>query len=69
MIDKELTEKDDKEEWVKLSSSVAVNVTCEQTGDGHAAPLREAEDIANLAKKYGRVWNPSCSSATVMMKS
>ena len=51
---KELAEKDDKEEWVKLSSSVAVNVTCEQTGDGHAAPLREAEDIANLAKKYNK---------------
>ena len=30
------------------------NVTSEQTGDGHAAPLREAEDIAQLAKKYGR---------------
>ncbi|WP_407380679.1 5,10-methenyltetrahydromethanopterin hydrogenase cofactor biosynthesis protein HmdC [Methanobrevibacter sp.] len=54
LIDKELSEKDDKEEWIKLSSSVAVNVTSEQTGDGHAAPLREAEDIANLAKKYGR---------------
>ena len=54
LIDKELEQKDDKEEWVKLSSSVAVNVTCEQTGDGHAAPLREAEDIAQLAKKYGR---------------
>ena len=54
LIDKELEQKGDKEEWVKLSSSVAVNVTCEQTGDGHAAPLREAEDIANLAKKYGR---------------
>ena len=54
LIDKELEQKDDKEEWVKLSSSVAVNVTCEQTGDGHAAPLREAEDLAQLAKKYGR---------------
>ena len=54
LIEKELAEKDDKEDWIKLSSSVAVNVTSEQTGDGHAAPLREAEDIANLAKKYGR---------------
>lgn len=54
LIDKELEQKDDKEEWIKLSSSVAVNVTSEQTGDGHAAPLKEAEDIAQLAKKYGR---------------
>ena len=52
LIDKELEQKSDKEGWVKLSSSVAVNVTSEQTGDGHAAPLSEAEDIANLAKKY-----------------
>ena len=54
LIDKELEQKNDKEEWVKLASSVAVNVTSEQTGDGHAAPLKEAEDVANLAKKYGR---------------
>ena len=54
LIDKELEQKSDKDEWVKLSSSVAVNVTSEQTGDGHAAPLREALDIANLAKKYGK---------------
>lgn len=54
LIDKELEQKSDKDDWVKLSSSVAVNVTSEQTGDGHAAPLREALDIANLAKKYGK---------------
>ena len=54
LIDKELEQKSDKEKWVQLSSSVAVNVTSEQTGDGHAAPLMEALDIANLAKKYGR---------------
>lgn len=54
LIDKELEQKSDKEKWVELSSSVAVNVTSEQTGDGHAAPLKEALNIANLAKKYGR---------------
>ena len=54
LIDKELEQKDDKEGWIKLSSSVAVNVTSEQTGDGHAAPLKEAIDIANLAKKHGK---------------
>ena len=54
LIDKEMEQKDDKKEWVKLSSSVAVNVTSEQTGDGHAAPLKEAIDIANLAKEYNK---------------
>lgn len=29
-------------------------MTSEQTGDGHAAPLKEAIDIANLAKKYDK---------------
>ena len=54
LIDKEMLEKPDKEDWVKLASSVAVNVTSEQSGEGHAAPLREAKDVADLAKKYGR---------------
>ncbi len=38
LIDKEKAESSDKEEWVKLSSSVAINLTSEQTGEGHAAP-------------------------------
>ena len=54
LIDKEKAEEADKETWVKLSSSVAINLTSEQCGDGHAAPLEEAEDLANLAKKYGK---------------
>lgn len=54
LIDKEKAESSDKEEWVKLSSSVAINLTSEQTGEGHAAPYREAVDIADLAKKYQR---------------
>lgn len=44
----------DKEEWVKISSSVAVNLTCVQGAEGHAAPLEEARDVARLAKKYGK---------------
>ena len=44
----------DKEEWIKLSSSVAVNLTSEQGGEGHAAPIEEAEEVAGLAKKYGK---------------
>ncbi len=54
LIDKEKLETPDKDDWVKLSSSVAVNVTSEQTGEGHAAPFREAQDVANMAKKYGK---------------
>lgn len=54
LIDKELEQLDDKLEWIKLSSSVAVNVTSEQTGEAHAAPFKEAKDIADLAKEYGK---------------
>lgn len=54
LIDKEIAEEIDKEDWVKLSSSVAINLTSEQCGEGHAAPLEEAEDLANLGKKYGK---------------
>lgn len=44
----------DRDEWVKVSSSVAVNLTCVQGADGHAAPLDEAKEVAELAKKYGK---------------
>lgn len=54
LMDKEMEALSDKEEWVKLSSSVAVNLTCVQGGEEHAAPLDEAEDIASLARKYGK---------------
>ncbi|MCE5215135.1 MAG: 5,10-methenyltetrahydromethanopterin hydrogenase cofactor biosynthesis protein HmdC [Methanobacterium sp.] len=54
LIDKEKAGEIDRDEWVKLSSSVAVNLTSEQGGEGHAAPLREAEEIATLAKKHGK---------------
>jgi len=54
LFDKEKREKIDKEEWIKLSSSVAVNLTSEQGGEGHAAPIEEAEEVASLAKKHGK---------------
>ena len=54
LIDKEKEGIIDKEDWVKLSSSVAINLTSEQNGDAHAAPLEEAIDLANLAKKYNK---------------
>ena len=54
LMDKEEAALDDRDDWVKCSSSVAINVTSAQGGEGHAAPLEEAEEIANLAKKYGK---------------
>ncbi|HJK77701.1 MAG TPA: 5,10-methenyltetrahydromethanopterin hydrogenase cofactor biosynthesis protein HmdC [Methanocorpusculum sp.] len=54
LLEKEKEALADKEEWVKLSSSVAVNLTCVQGGEEHAAPLDEAEDVAALARKYGK---------------
>ena len=54
LLDKEEDGVYDKEEWIKLSSSVAINLTCVQGGENHAAPLKEAENIANLARKHGK---------------
>ncbi|EKQ53458.1 MAG: 5,10-methenyltetrahydromethanopterin hydrogenase cofactor biosynthesis protein HmdC [Methanobacterium sp. Maddingley MBC34] len=54
LMDKEEAAHDEREEWIKCSSSVAINVTSAQGGEGHAAPLEEAEEIASLAQKYGK---------------
>lgn len=54
LIEKEEAALEERDDWVKCSSSVAINVTSAQGGEGHAAPLEEAEEIANLAKKYGK---------------
>lgn len=54
LLDKEKDALADREEWVKLSSSVAVNVSCVQGAEGHAAPLDEAREIADLARKHGK---------------
>ncbi|MBP2133578.1 5,10-methenyltetrahydromethanopterin hydrogenase cofactor biosynthesis protein HmdC [Methanomicrobium sp. W14] len=54
LVDKEKEDLCDRDEWVKVSSSVAVNLTCVQGAEGHAAPLKEAVDVAGLAKKYGK---------------
>nr|WP_319373021.1 5,10-methenyltetrahydromethanopterin hydrogenase cofactor biosynthesis protein HmdC [uncultured Methanobacterium sp.] len=54
LMDKEEAAQDEREEWIKCSSSVAINVTSAQGGEGHAAPLEEAEEIASLAQEYGK---------------
>lgn len=54
LMDKEEEGIADRDEWVKISSSVAINLTCVQGAEGHAAPLDEALEVALLAKKYGK---------------
>ncbi|HII84019.1 MAG TPA: 5,10-methenyltetrahydromethanopterin hydrogenase cofactor biosynthesis protein HmdC [Methanobacterium subterraneum] len=54
LLDKEESALDEREDWIKCSSSVAINVTSAQGGEGHAAPLEEAEEIASLAQEYGK---------------
>jgi 5,10-methenyltetrahydromethanopterin hydrogenase cofactor biosynthesis protein HmdC len=54
LLDREKEAFSDRDEWVKISSSVAVNVSCVQGAGGHAAPLGEAREVALLAKKYGK---------------
>lgn len=54
LLDKEEAASMERDDWVKCSSSVAINLTSAQGGEGHAAPLKEAEEIAQLAQKYGK---------------
>lgn len=54
LLEKEKEGLFDCEEWIKLASSVAINLTSAQGGEGHAAPLKEAEIVAQMAKKYGK---------------
>jgi len=54
LLDKEEAASIERDDWVKCSSSVAINLTSAQGGEGHAAPLEEAEEIGQLAKRYGK---------------
>lgn len=54
LFDREKEALSDKEEWIRLASSVAVNLTCVQGAEGHAAPMNEALEVAELGKKYGK---------------
>jgi 5,10-methenyltetrahydromethanopterin hydrogenase cofactor biosynthesis protein HmdC len=54
LIDKEMDALSERDDWIRCSSSVAINLTSEQGGEGHAAPIEEAEEIVKLAKKYGK---------------
>ncbi|MDR1820223.1 MAG: 5,10-methenyltetrahydromethanopterin hydrogenase cofactor biosynthesis protein HmdC [Methanobrevibacter sp.] len=54
LIEKEKAEAGDIEKWIEFSSSVAVNLTSEQGGEEHSAPIEEAKYVADLAKKHGK---------------
>ncbi|AIJ05950.1 hypothetical protein JH146_1107 [Methanocaldococcus bathoardescens] len=54
LIEKEKEHADEFEEWVRLASTVCINVVEEQGGEEHAAPLEEMEVVAKTAKKYGK---------------
>lgn len=54
LIDREKEGLPDREEWVELASSVAVNLTPVQGADTHAAPLSEAEEVLEIARKHGK---------------
>ncbi|MDR2831150.1 MAG: 5,10-methenyltetrahydromethanopterin hydrogenase cofactor biosynthesis protein HmdC [Methanobrevibacter sp.] len=54
LVEKEKEEVEDIEKWIKFSSSVAVNLTSEQGGEDHSAPIKEAKYVAELAKKHGK---------------
>ncbi|AEH06541.1 5,10-methenyltetrahydromethanopterin hydrogenase cofactor biosynthesis protein HmdC [Methanothermococcus okinawensis] len=54
LIDKEKKYSYEFDDWIKLSSTVCVNVVREQGGEEHAAPLDEMEIVAEAAKKYGK---------------
>ena len=54
LIDKEKEYSYEFDNWIKLSSTVCINVVEEQGGGEHAAPLDEMKVVAEGAKKYGR---------------
>jgi 5,10-methenyltetrahydromethanopterin hydrogenase cofactor biosynthesis protein HmdC len=54
LIDKEKEYAHEFEDWVKLASTVCINVVEEQGGEEHAAPLEEMAVVAEAAKKYGK---------------
>ena len=54
LLDKEKNAISERDDWIKSSSSVAVNLTSEQGGEGHAAPFEEAKLISKLAKEHGK---------------
>ncbi|WP_456371592.1 5,10-methenyltetrahydromethanopterin hydrogenase cofactor biosynthesis protein HmdC [Methanocaldococcus sp.] len=54
LIDKEKEYAYEFEDWIKLVSTVCINVVEEQGGEEHAAPLEEMAIVAEAAKKYGK---------------
>jgi len=54
LIEKEKKYSQEFLEWIKLSSTVCINVVEEQGGKEHAAPLEEMKIVAEESKKQGK---------------
>ena len=54
LIDKEKEYSHEFEEWIKLSSTLCINVVEEQGGEEHAASIDEMRTVAEYSKKYGK---------------
>jgi 5,10-methenyltetrahydromethanopterin hydrogenase cofactor biosynthesis protein HmdC len=54
LIDKEKEYSYEFDDWIKLSSTVCINVVEEQGGEEHGAPLEEMKIVANTAHKRGK---------------
>ncbi|WP_456471842.1 5,10-methenyltetrahydromethanopterin hydrogenase cofactor biosynthesis protein HmdC [Methanocaldococcus sp.] len=54
LIDKEMENKDEFIEWIKLSSTVCINVVEEQDREKHGASIDEMKEVAKAAKTFGK---------------
>lgn len=54
LINKEKEALPERDQWIKLSTSIAINLTSIQGAEAHAAPIKEAKKVAKLAKKHGK---------------
>lgn len=54
LLDKEKEALPERDEWIKLSTSVAINLTSAQGAESHAAPIKEAKKVAKLAREHGK---------------
>ncbi|HIH61632.1 MAG TPA: 5,10-methenyltetrahydromethanopterin hydrogenase cofactor biosynthesis protein HmdC [Methanobacteriales archaeon] len=54
LLDKEKEALPERDEWVRLSTSVAINLTSAQGAEAHAAPIKEAKSVAKLAREHGK---------------
>lgn len=54
LLDKEKEALPERDEWIKHSTSIAINLTSAQGAEAHAAPIKEAKKVAKLAREHGK---------------